>query len=96
MSSPPLPPFLTARKPLLLGGLTLLALVGGFGLWSVATTISGAIVTSTWISRSGANSEKRGASRSASAGTAEVAAAVAGAAPRGGTAPGSTVILPPR
>ena len=46
MSSPPLPPFLTARKPLLLGGLTLLALVGGFGLWSVATTISGAIVTS--------------------------------------------------
>ena len=35
-----------ARGPLILGFVTLVALVGGFGLWSVTTTISGAIVAS--------------------------------------------------
>lgn len=35
----------SARRPLWLGGLTLLALVGGFGGWSVGTTISGAIIS---------------------------------------------------
>ncbi|MCU0817062.1 MAG: HlyD family type I secretion periplasmic adaptor subunit [Cypionkella sp.] len=35
---------LSARRPILLGALTLVALLGGFGLWSVATTISGAVV----------------------------------------------------
>lgn len=44
MSQPDLPSALRARGPLWLGGLTLLALVGGLGLWSVTTTISGAIV----------------------------------------------------
>lgn len=43
---PQLPPFLSARGPLLLGALTLGVLIGGVGLWSVATTISGAIVAS--------------------------------------------------
>ncbi|MDP4604651.1 MAG: HlyD family type I secretion periplasmic adaptor subunit [Erythrobacter sp.] len=44
MTKPDTPGYLRARAPLLLGGLTLMALVGGFGLWSVMTTISGAIV----------------------------------------------------
>ena len=34
----------SARGPLFLGFATLLLLVGGFGVWSVATTISGAII----------------------------------------------------
>jgi HlyD family secretion protein len=37
---------LSARSPILLGMLTLLALVGGFGFWSVTSTISGAIIAS--------------------------------------------------
>lgn len=37
---------LSARAPLLLGVLTLIGLVGGFGLWSVTSEISGAIVAS--------------------------------------------------
>ena len=36
----------STRKPITYGFLTLLALVGGFGGWSVATKITGAIVTS--------------------------------------------------
>ncbi|MCF8516929.1 MAG: HlyD family type I secretion periplasmic adaptor subunit [Rhodobacteraceae bacterium] len=44
MTPPGTPGYLRARTPLVLGWLTLLALVGGFGLWSVMTTISGAIV----------------------------------------------------
>ncbi|MCB6179333.1 HlyD family type I secretion periplasmic adaptor subunit [Rhodobacter sp. Har01] len=44
MTVPVPPDHLRARGPLWLGGLTLVALLGGFGLWSVATTISGAIV----------------------------------------------------
>lgn len=44
MNTPDPRPFLSARRPLWLGGLTLVALVGGFGLWSVMTTITGAIV----------------------------------------------------
>lgn len=39
-----LPPLLRARRPLLLGWITLAVLLGGFGLWSVATTISGAVI----------------------------------------------------
>ena len=39
-----LPGYLCARAPLWLGGLTLSALIGGFGMWSVFTTISGAII----------------------------------------------------
>lgn len=46
MTAPVLAPFLRARASLWLGVLTLAALVGGFGLWSVATTISGAIIAS--------------------------------------------------
>lgn len=46
MSRSPLPAFLAARGALWLGVLTLLALVGGFGAWSVLTSISGAIVSS--------------------------------------------------
>jgi HlyD family secretion protein len=42
--APSRPEFLRARAALWLGGLTLLVLVGGFGLWSVTTTIAGAIV----------------------------------------------------
>ena len=34
----------SARAPLMLGAVTLVALLGGFGLWSVTSTISGAIV----------------------------------------------------
>ena len=45
MKPTPLPAFLSARRPLLMGMLTLLILVGGFGLWSVMTTISGAIIS---------------------------------------------------
>lgn len=41
-----LPGFLRARGPLWLGSLTLVVLLGGFGLWSVTTTISGAIIAS--------------------------------------------------
>lgn len=37
---------LSARAPIVLGLVTLLALVGGFGLWSVTSTISGAIIAS--------------------------------------------------
>ena len=37
-------PAWSARRPLMLGTLTLLALLGGFGTWSVMTQISGAIV----------------------------------------------------
>jgi HlyD family secretion protein len=44
MTPPGTPRYLRARAPLVLGWMTLLALVGGFGLWSVITTISGAIV----------------------------------------------------
>ncbi len=40
------PAFLSARGALWMGVLTLVVLLGGFGLWSVATTISGAIVAS--------------------------------------------------
>jgi len=36
----------SARKPLLIGGLSLAALVLGFGAWAVGTEIAGAIVTS--------------------------------------------------
>lgn len=39
-----LPPRLGAKAPLWLGGLTLLALLGGVGVWSVSTEIAGAIV----------------------------------------------------
>lgn len=41
-----MPPILRARRPLLLGWITLAVLLGGFGLWSVATTISGAVIAS--------------------------------------------------
>lgn len=41
-----MPQTLSARGPVLLGLLTLVVLVGGFGYWSVASTISGAIVAS--------------------------------------------------
>lgn len=34
----------SARRPLMIGGLALLILVGGFGAWAAATTISGAII----------------------------------------------------
>ncbi|MFN3723731.1 MAG: HlyD family type I secretion periplasmic adaptor subunit [Paracoccaceae bacterium] len=44
MSQKELPPALGAKGPLLIGGFTVLALIGGFGLWSITTTISGAIV----------------------------------------------------
>ncbi|MEZ5777557.1 MAG: HlyD family type I secretion periplasmic adaptor subunit [Paracoccaceae bacterium] len=37
---------LSARGPLLLGALALVLLVGGFGVWSVTTTIAGAVVAS--------------------------------------------------
>ena len=46
MTQPDLPPMLRARAALWLGGLTLAVLLGGFGLWSIATTISGAIIAS--------------------------------------------------
>jgi HlyD family secretion protein len=36
----------SARWPIILGMLTLLVLVGGFGVWSVGTTLTGAIVAS--------------------------------------------------
>lgn len=35
---------LSARRPLILGVITLIGLIGGFGLWSVTSIISGAIV----------------------------------------------------
>ena len=41
-----LPAFLGAHRALWLGAVTLLVLVGGFGLWSVVTTISGAVIAS--------------------------------------------------
>ncbi|MDR7124322.1 HlyD family type I secretion periplasmic adaptor subunit [Pseudotabrizicola sp. 4114] len=44
MTDQNLPPAFSAKAALWNGGLTLLALVGGLGLWSVTTTISGAIV----------------------------------------------------
>lgn len=34
----------SARRPLIVGFVTLLFLVGGFGVWSIGTTISGAII----------------------------------------------------
>lgn len=37
-------PYSSARRPVILGFTTLAILIGGFGFWSVATTISGAIV----------------------------------------------------
>lgn len=42
--TPSPPKTFTARTPLILGFLALLTLVGGFGIWSVATQISGAII----------------------------------------------------
>jgi HlyD family secretion protein len=39
-------PAWSARRPLWIGWLTMLTLVGGFGAWSVMTTIAGAVVTS--------------------------------------------------
>lgn len=42
----PNPPTWSPRGPILLGAAALVVLVGGFGLWSVTTTISGAIVAS--------------------------------------------------
>ncbi|QYK42347.1 MAG: HlyD family type I secretion periplasmic adaptor subunit [Paracoccaceae bacterium] len=36
----------SARGPIILGMVTLLALVGGFGVWSVGTTLTGAVVAS--------------------------------------------------
>lgn len=44
MSAPQMAPFLRARGALLLGWLTLAVLLGGFGTWSLVTTIAGAIV----------------------------------------------------
>ena len=44
MTEEGIPPFLNARRPLLIGFLTLAILLGGFGVWSVSTSISGAIV----------------------------------------------------
>lgn len=46
MSMDPNPPTWSPRGPILLGAAALVVLVGGFGLWSVTTTISGAIVAS--------------------------------------------------
>lgn len=37
-------PFWSARSPVILGVLTILVLVGGFGAWATMTTLSGAIV----------------------------------------------------
>ncbi|MBL4919340.1 HlyD family type I secretion periplasmic adaptor subunit [Szabonella alba] len=42
----PSPPYLRARRALWIGWITLFLLIGGFGLWSVTMTISGAIVAS--------------------------------------------------
>jgi len=39
-------PFWSARSPVILGVLTILILVGGFGAWATLTTLSGAIVAS--------------------------------------------------
>ena len=39
-------PFWSARSPVILGVLTILVLVGGFGVWATMTTLSGAIVAS--------------------------------------------------
>ncbi len=39
-------PAWSSRRPLWIGWLTMLALVGGFGAWSVTTEIAGAVVTS--------------------------------------------------
>jgi HlyD family secretion protein len=39
-------PAWSARRPLWIGWVTMLVLVGGFGAWSVTTTIAGAVVTS--------------------------------------------------
>jgi len=36
----------SARRPLLLGFLALLVLVGGFGTWAVMARISGAVIVS--------------------------------------------------
>lgn len=44
MSEDPNTPAWSARGPVLLGAAALAVLVGGFGVWSVTTTISGAIV----------------------------------------------------
>lgn len=46
MSMNPNPPTWSPRGPILLGAAALVVLLGGFGVWSVATTISGAIVAS--------------------------------------------------
>lgn len=42
---PPAPPELNARRPLILGFLTVAVLVFGFGGWSMLTTIDGAVVS---------------------------------------------------
>ncbi len=39
-------PAWSARRPLWIGWITMLVLVGGFGAWSITTTIAGAVVTS--------------------------------------------------
>lgn len=46
MSMNPNPPTWSPRGPILLGAAALVVLLGGFGLWSVTATISGAIVAS--------------------------------------------------
>ncbi len=43
-ASPPAAPTWSPRGPILLGAAALAVLLGGFGLWSVGTTIAGAIV----------------------------------------------------
>lgn len=44
MTTPQGPDFLRARGPMILGWITLVILVGGFGLWSVTTSLSGAVI----------------------------------------------------
>lgn len=46
MSVPALAPLLKARRPMIVGVLALLVLVGGFGYWSVEARISGAVIAS--------------------------------------------------
>ena len=41
---PPPPRTWSARGPLVMGWLTMMVLVGGFGAWSVFTTLSGAVI----------------------------------------------------
>lgn len=44
MTTPQGPDFLRARGPMILGWITLVILVGGFGLWSMTTSLSGAVI----------------------------------------------------